>query len=421
MKERFEEARRFIPGGVNSPARAFRAVGGTPIFAAEGKGARIRDADGREYIDYVGSWGPLIAGHAHPRVVAAVQRQAALGTSFGMPTEVETELARRVCQRVPACERVRFVSSGTEATLSALRLARGATGRDEIVKLEGCYHGHVDSLLVQAGSGVMTLSIPGSPGVPSALASLTHVVPFNDAPALKHVLRERGDRVACVILEPVAGNMGVVPPARGYLKAMREITEDHGVLLVFDEVMTGFRVHPAGAQGRYGVRPDLTCFGKVIGGGLPAAAYGGRAELMDQMAPDGPIYQAGTLSGNPLAMRAGIETLDLLDEGAYARLETTSSALERGLRRAAREAGIEVTINRVGSMMTLFFTRVTVTDFDGAMAADTRAHAKFFHGMLARGVYLPPSQFEALFVSLEHGEPEVEATVEAARGAFRLL
>jgi glutamate-1-semialdehyde 2,1-aminomutase len=418
MQRLFDEAKRFIPGGVNSPVRAFRAVGGTPLFLASGKGARVRDAAGDEYIDYVASWGPLIAGHAHPSVVAAVQEQAARGTSFGMPTEVETELARRICERVPACERVRFVSSGTEATMSAVRLARGITGRDEIIKIEGCYHGHVDSLLVQAGSGVMTLGIPGSPGVPLCLASLTHVVPFNDVNALRHVLEERGSGVACLILEPVAGNMGVVPPRSKYLKAVRKLTAEHDVLLIFDEVMTGFRVHRGCAQELYGVQPDLSTFGKVIGGGLPAAAYGGRAVLMDQVAPDGAIYQAGTLSGNPLAMQAGVRTLDLLDDGAYERLEQTSATLERELGEAARAASIAVKINRVGSMMTVFFTDVAVTDFDSATASDTQAHAKFFHGMLSRGVLLPPSQFEALFVSLEHGEEEIRVTAEAARAAF---
>jgi len=421
MQNLFDEAKRFIPGGVNSPVRAFRAVGGTPVFAASGEGARFRDAEGREYIDYVGSWGPLIAGHAHPKVVAALQEQASLGTSFGMPTEVETALARRICERVPGCERVRFVSSGTEATMSAVRLARGATGRDEIVKVEGCYHGHVDSLLVQAGSGVMTLGIPGSPGIPNALASLTHVVPFNDAAALKHVLQERGEQIACIILEPIAGNMGVVPASAKYLKTVRKLTKELGIVLIFDEVMTGFRVHRSCAQGLYDIQPDLTCFGKVIGGGLPAAAYGGKAELMDQVAPDGLIYQAGTLSGNPLAMRAGIETLDLLDDGAYERLEVTSASLEQALQQAAHDADVPVTINRVGSMMTVFFAAWPVKDLDSAMTADTTRHAKFFHEMLSRGVYLPPSQFEALFVSLAHGEEEVRATADAAREAFRLV
>ena len=419
MRRRFEEARRYIPGGVNSPVRAFRAVGGEPLFLESGKGARVRDADGREYVDYVGSWGPLIAGHAHPKVVAAIAEQAALGTSFGMPTEVETALARRICERVPGCERVRFVSSGTEATMSALRLARGATGRDEVVKVEGCYHGHADSLLVQSGSGVLTLGIPGSPGVPASLAALTHVVRFNDLEAVRRVLRERSWQIACVIVEPVAGNMGVVPPRARYLRGLRDLTVEHGALLIFDEVMTGFRVHRGGAQTLYGVRPDLSCFGKIIGGGLPAAAYGGPAALMDQLAPEGGIYQAGTLSGNPLAMRAGLATLDLLDDAAYGRLERTASALEQGLVRAAHLAGAQVQVQRVGSMLTVFFSTVAVTDFDSARAADTARFARFFHGMLERGVLLPPSQFEAWFVSLAHGDEELARTLDAAGEAFR--
>jgi glutamate-1-semialdehyde 2,1-aminomutase len=422
MERLFDEAKRYIPGGVDSPVRAFQAVGGTPVFLRRGHGARIEDAAGKEYIDYVGSWGPLIVGHTHPRVVAALQEQAALGTTFGAPCELETELARRICERVASCDKVRFVSSGTEATMSAIRLARGASGRDEVVKIEGCYHGHVDSLLVQAGSGVMTLGIPGSPGIPEALAALTHVVPFNDVEALQRLLDERGDTIACVILELIGGNMGVVPPTEGYLDAVRELTRDHGIALIADEVMTGFRVHPSCAQGLYGVTPDLTCFGKVIGGGLPAAAYGGRAEIMDQVAPTGPVYQAGTLSGNPLAMRAGIETLDILaEEGAYERLESASARLADGLAAAAAEAGVPVTLNRVGSMMTAFFTEEAVTNFASASTSSTERHAAFFHGMLERGVYLAPSQFEALFVSLAHGESEIDATLEAVREAFRAL
>ena len=420
MQELFERAKRYIPGGVNSPVRAFQSVGGTPVFIQSGSGPRIRDVTGREYVDYVLSWGPLIVGHAHPRVVAALAEQAARGTSFGAPCELETELAQMICERVPGCELVRFVSSGTEATMSAIRLARGATGRQEIVKVEGCYHGHVDSLLVRAGSGVMTLGIPGSPGVPPPLAELTHVVPFNDAPAVERLLAERGDRVACMIVEPVAGNMGTIAPAPGYLEALRGLTARHGVVLILDEVMTGFRVHRSCAQGLYGVRPDLSTFGKIIGGGLPAAAYGGRADLMRQVAPSGPVYQAGTLSGNPLAMRAGIETLKLLDEpGAYERLETLSARLARGVSAAAQEAGVPLVTNRVGSMLTAFFTARPVTDYASAAASDTARYAKFFHGMLRRGVYLAPSQFEAAFVSLAHGEPEIDATIEAARATFR--
>jgi glutamate-1-semialdehyde 2,1-aminomutase len=419
-ERRFEEAKRYIPGGVNSPVRAFRAVGGTPLFLDSGRGARVRDADGREYVDYVGSWGPLIAGHAHPRVVAALQEQVARGSTFGAPTELETELARRICERVPSCEKVRFVSSGTEATMSALRLARGVTGHDELIKVDGCYHGHVDSLLVRAGSGVATLGIPGSPGVPEALAALTHVVPFNDLAAIERLLDDRGDRVACVILEPIAGNMGVVPPAAGYLEGIRELTRSRGVLMILDEVMTGFRVHRSCAQGLFDLDPDLTCFGKVIGGGLPAAAYGGRDEWMSRIAPTGPVYQAGTLSGNPLAMRAGVETLDLLDEsGSYDRLESYSAKLEAGLAEAAEAAGVAATINRVGSMMTVFFTEGPVTDFASAAASDTERYGRYFHAMLSRGVCLAPSQFEALFVSLAHGQTELEATLAAANDALR--
>jgi glutamate-1-semialdehyde 2,1-aminomutase len=419
MQQLFEEAKRHITGGVNSPVRAFGAVGGSPLFVRRGAGARITDAEGKEYIDYVGSWGPLIAGHAHPRVVAALREQAELGSSFGMPCELETELARMICERVPSCDRVRFVSSGTEAAMSAIRLARGATKRDEIIKVEGCYHGHVDSLLVQAGSGLLTLGIPGSPGVPSALAELTHVVPFNDSGPVERLLRERGKRIACIILEPIAGNMGVVPPAPGYLESIRELTRRHGVLMILDEVMTCFRVSRSCAQGMYGVEPDLTCFGKIIGGGLPAAAYGGRAHLMEQMAPSGPIYQAGTLSGNPMAMRAGIETLALLDEpGAYERLESVAARLQDGIASAAKQAGVPLTANRVGSMMTAFFNTDEVTNYATATASDTEMYAAFFRGMLSRGVFLAPSQFEAAFVSLAHGDEEVRVTVDAAGETF---
>ncbi len=415
MERLFAEARRWIPGGVDSPVRAFGGVGGTPVFMIDGEGPTIRDAAGRRYIDYVGSWGPLIVGHAHPRVVAAVRDQAGKGTSFGTPSELETELARRVCDRVPACDMVRFVSSGTEATMSAIRLARGATGRDRIVKVDGCYHGHVDSLLVNAGSGVLTLGLPGSPGIPEALASLTQVVPYNDLDAVRTLFEQRGAEIACIIVEPVAGNMGVVPPAEGYLAGLRALCDEHGVVLILDEVMTGFRVDRGGAQTRYDVKPDLSCFGKVIGGGLPVGAYGGRRDLMERMAPVGPIYQAGTLSGNPLAMRAGIETLDLLDApGTYERLETVSAQLADGLVAAARDAGVTATLNRVGSMMTTFFTAGPVTDFATASKTATATYAKLFHGMLARGVYLAPSAFEAAFVSLAHGPDEVERTVAAA-------
>jgi glutamate-1-semialdehyde 2,1-aminomutase len=418
----FHEAQRVIPGGVNSPVRAFRGVGGTPVFLESGSGARVTDAEGRTYIDYLGSWGPLIVGHSHPRVVAALRDQAGKGTSFGTPSELETELARRVCERVPACEKVRFVSSGTEATMSAIRLARAATGRDGIVKIAGCYHGHADSLLVEAGSGVLTLSIPGTPGVPEALARLTRVVSFNDLAALEEVLAAHGREIACLILEPIAGNMGVVPPEPGYLAGARELTRRHGVVLIFDEVMTGFRVHRGGAQALYGLAPDLSCFGKVIGGGLPVGAYGGRADLMDRVAPQGPMYQAGTLSGNPLAMRAGITVLDLLSEpGVYERLEATSARLDAGLRAAAHDSGVPVQANRVGSMLTAFFADQPVRDEQTAQRSDKPRYARFFHGMLERGVYLAPSQFEAAFVSTAHGDAEVDQTIAAARAVFAAI
>ncbi len=415
MERLFREAKRFIPGGVDSPVRAFGGVGGTPVFMERGEGAHVFDADGKRYVDYLGSWGPLIVGHAHPKVVEAIRDQAGKAVSFGAPSELETVLARRVCERVPGCEKVRFVSSGTEACMSAIRLARAATGRDAIVKLEGCYHGHVDSLLVKSGSGVMTFGIPGSPGVPPALAALTYTAAYNDAEALARLLDERGREIACVILEPVVGNMGLVPPNPGYLQAVREMTTRHGVILIIDEVMTGFRLSRGGAQPRFGVTGDLMCFGKVIGGGLPVGAYGGRADLMDRIAPSGPVYQAGTLSGNPLAMRAGIETLELLDvPGTYDRLEAVSARLEAGLRKAASDAGVPVTLNRVGSMWTGFFTPGPVVDYATAAKSDTKRYAAFFHGMLGEGVYLAPSQFEAAFVSTAHTDADVDATVAAA-------
>jgi glutamate-1-semialdehyde 2,1-aminomutase len=408
-----------MPGGVSSPVRAFGAVGGTPVFLESGHGAYVVDADGREYVDLVGSWGPLIVGHAHPRVVEAIRDQAGKGTTFGAPTELETELARRVVSRFPSCARVRFVSSGTEATMSAIRLARAATGRSGLAKVEGCYHGHADSLLVRAGSGVLTLGIPGSPGVPPELASLTFTVPFGDAGALERLLAERGKEIAALIVEPVAGNMGVVPPPPGWLESIRDLTAAHGVLLIFDEVMTGFRIARGGAQERYGVRPDLTCFGKIVGGGLPVGAYGGRADLMDLVAPAGPVYQAGTLSGNPLAMRAGIATLDLLDEpGVYAGLEEASAALQAGLEAGARGAGVSLVVNRVGSMLTPFFTDAPVTDHASATRADTRRYAEFHRRMLERGVYLAPSAFEAAFVSTAHDAASIARVVAAAREAL---
>ncbi len=420
MERLFDEAKLLLPGGVNSPVRAFGGVGGTPVFFEKGHGAIVTDADGREYIDYLGSWGPLIVGHTHPRVVAALRDQAGKGTTFGAPTELETELARRVVAAVPSCEKVRFVSSGTEATMSAIRLARAATDRCGIIKVEGCYHGHVDSLLVKAGSGVLTLGIPGSPGVPPDLASLTLTIPFNDVEALERALAEHGSGIACLIVEPVAGNMGVVPPKPGWLQAARDLTRKHGVLLILDEVMTGFRVAAGGAQALYGVTPDLSCFGKVIGGGLPVGAYGGRADLMDRIAPAGPVYQAGTLSGNPLAMRAGIETLDILAEtGTYERLETISERLAAGLTAGAKAAGVAAVVNRVGSMLTCFFSAAAVVDYATATASDTKRYARFFHAMLSRGVYLAPSQFEAAFVSTAHDDALVDRTIAAAAEAMK--
>jgi glutamate-1-semialdehyde 2,1-aminomutase len=415
----FARARKLIPGGVNSPVRAFQAVGGEPLFVASASGARLRDADGREYLDYVGSWGPMILGHAHPAVVEAVAAAARRGTSYGAPCEGEVELAARVVARMPAIEKVRFVSSGTEATMSALRLARGFTGRRKILKFAGCYHGHADALLVSAGSGVATLGIPGSPGVPEGTVADTLVAPFNDLAAVDEAIAAHGRDLAAVIVEPVVGNMGVVAPASGYLAGLRERTARAGALLVFDEVITGFRVARGGAQQLYGVVPDLTCLGKIIGGGLPVGAYGGRADIMSRVAPEGPVYQAGTLSGNPLAMAAGIATLDALDApGAYERLEALGARLEQGLREAARRAGATVTVNRVGSLLTPFFCAGPVADYESAKRSDTARFGRFFHAMLERGVYLPPAQFEALFLSLAHTDADVDRTVQAAGEAL---
>src|SRR5262245_27280558 len=416
----FSRAKAVIPGGVSSPARAFKAVGGSPLFVARAEGARFWDEDGRAFVDYVGSWGPMILGHAQAAVVEAVKAAAARGTSYGAPCAAEVELAERITKLMPAIERVRFVSSGTEATMSALRVARGFTGRRKILKFDGCYHGHADSLLVAAGSGVATLGIPGSPGVPEGTVADTLVAPFNDLAALETVFREHGRDLAAVIVEPVCGNMGTVAPRAGYLEALLKITRRSGSLLIFDEVMTGFRLALGGAQQLYGVRPDMTCLGKIMGGGLPAAAYGGRADIMATVAPDGPVYQAGTLSGNPLAMAAGARVLELLAEpGLYDTLETRSARLEQGLPRAARDTGTTLAGNRVGSMITVFFCAGPVTDYATAKQSDTKRFGRFFHAMLARGVYLPPAQFEAAFVSLAHGEPEIDATIAAAAAAFR--
>jgi glutamate-1-semialdehyde 2,1-aminomutase len=419
-KALFRRARRVIPGGVNSPVRAFQAVGGTPPFVVSGKGAWVTDADGNRYVDYVGSWGPLILGHAHPDVVAAVRRAAARGTSFGAPTEAEVEIAELVCSALPSVEQVRFVSSGTEAAMSALRLARAATGRKRVLKFEGCYHGHADALLVGAGSGVATLGIAGSPGVPEEYVSLTHQAPFNDLAAAAAVFDRFGAEIACVIVEPVAGNMGCVPPLPGFLAGLRELCDRHGALLVFDEVMTGFRVAWGGAQRRYRVRPDLTCLGKVVGGGLPAAAYGGRRALLREMAPAGPVYQAGTLSGNPLATAAGLATLRRLERpGTYERLEATARALAEGLAGRAADAGVELATASVGGMFGFFFHPGPVRDFEDAKKANAPRFRRFFAAMLDAGVYLAPSAFEAGFVSLAHGRRELEATLDAAAAAFR--
>jgi len=419
-EELFARAQRLIPGGVNSPVRAFRAVGGTPLFIREATGSRIVDADGKPYVDYVGSWGPMILGHACPEIVAVIRAAALRGTSYGAPCAAEVELAERVVARMPSVEKVRFVSSGTEATMSALRVARGFTGRRKIVKFDGCYHGHADGLLVAAGSGVATLGIPGSPGVPEGTVADTLVLPFNDEAALERAFRDHAGEIAAVIVEPVCGNMGCVAPKEGYLSSLRQITKDAGTVLIFDEVMTGFRLARGGAQQFFGLTPDLTCLGKIVGGGLPAAAYGGRTDIMDTVAPVGPVYQAGTLSGNPLAMAAGAVALDLLDQpGTYERLEALSARLEAGLRQAAAEAGQSVTINRVGSMITVFFCAGPVVDYATAKASDTRRFARFFHEMLKRGVYLPPAQFEAAFVSLAHTESDIDFTVTAAADAFQ--
>jgi len=418
-EELFARAQRVIPGGVNSPVRAFKAVGGSPPFIVWGERSRVRDADGRVYIDYLGSWGPLILGHAFPDVVQAVRDAALSGTSYGAPCPAEVELAERVVRSMPSIEKVRFVSSGTEAAMSALRLARGFTGRNKILKFEGCYHGHADSLLVAAGSGVATLGIPGSPGVPAGTVADTLTAPYNDVRAVEQVVAAHGADLAAVIVEPVAGNMGCVLPAAGYLESLREITRRTGALLIFDEVITGFRLGLGGAQAQYRVTPDLTCLGKIIGGGLPVGAYGGRGEIMARVAPDGPVYQAGTLSGNPLAMAAGCAALDALQApGVYERLAALTTKLTDGLAAAAKAAGVDVTINRAASMFTVFFRSGPVTDYASAKASDTARFARFFHGMLRRGVYLPPAQFEAAFVSLAHTELDVHTTVQAAREAL---
>ena len=416
----FTEARRYIPGGVNSPVRAFRAVGGRPLFISKGQGSHIYDVDGNAFIDYVCSWGALILGHAHPRVVAALKDVIENGSSFGAPTERETLLARMITSAMPSMQLVRFVNSGTEATMSALRLARAFTVRDKILKFSGCYHGHSDSLLAKAGSGVATLGLPDSAGVPGAYTRNTIVAAYNNLEGVKRIFGRFGEQIAAIIVEPVAANMGVVPPKPGFLKGLRRISDDNGSLLIFDEVITGFRLAYGGAQGIYGVTPDLTCLGKIIGGGLPVGAYGGRKDIMELAAPLGPVYQAGTLSGNPLAMAAGIEALSILHEpGTYEKLDVRATLLAQGLERAAAKDGVKLSVTRVGSILTPFFNLGDVIDYDSALSSDTALYARFFNHMLEQGIYLPPSQFEAVFTSLAHTEEDIEKTLAAASIALR--
>lgn len=418
----FGQAQKVIPGGVNSPVRACRSVGEHPVFIERADGSKVFDADGNSYIDYVGSWGPMILGHRHPEVISAVQEVLQRGTSFGAPTDLEIEMAEMVIDAVPSVEMVRMVNSGTEATMSAIRLARGVTRRDLLVKFDGCYHGHADTLLVAAGSGVATLGIAGSPGIPAGFVENTLSLPYNDAQRVSEIVSERGDDIAAIIVEPVAGNMGLVPPEPGFLETLRTLTQQRGIILIFDEVMTGFRVAYGGAQALYGITPDLTCMGKVIGGGLPVGAYGGRTDIMKKIAPEGPVYQAGTLSGNPVAMAAGIATLKLLRQpGFYERLEGSSAKLEAGLKDAVDRAGVAAVSNRVGSMMGLFFTEKRVTNFAEAQRSDLAMFAGYFRLMLERGIYLAPSQYEALFVSSAHTEDDIAATITAAGQVFDAL
>lgn len=420
-RKAFDEAKQYIPGGVNSPVRAFKSVGLTPIYIDHGLGSRIFDIDGNSFIDYVCSWGPLIMGHAHPEVVKALQETAVKGTSFGAPTLLETEMAKTVVERVHSVDIVRMVNSGTEATMSAIRLARGYTGRSKILKFEGSYHGHADSLLIKAGSGVATLGLPDSPGVPEGVAMNTITVPYNDLESTQLAFERFGHEIAAVIVEPIAGNMGVVPPLPGFLEGLRKVTSDHGTLLIFDEVMTGFRVNRGCAQGLFGITPDLTCFGKVIGGGLPVGAYGGKREIMEQIAPTGPIYQAGTLSGNPLAMASGLTTLKLLTPEVYDRLEQLGARLEAGLKRNAVEVGIPLTVNRVGSMVCPFFTEGPVINFETAKTSDTDMFRRYFAHMVDQGISVPPSQFEGMFVSAAHSEQDIDDTIEGHRNALKAL
>ncbi|MFK4341702.1 MULTISPECIES: glutamate-1-semialdehyde 2,1-aminomutase [unclassified Paenibacillus] len=420
-KAAFDEAKQYIPGGVNSPVRAFKSVGITPVYIDRGEGSRVYDIDGQSYIDYVCSWGPLIMGHAHPEVVKALQAAVVKGTSFGAPTLAETEMAKLVCERVPSMDIVRMVNSGTEATMSAIRLARGFTSRSKILKFEGSYHGHADSLLIKAGSGVATLGLPDSPGVPEVVATHTITVPYNDLASVKLAFEKFGEEIAAIIVEPVAGNMGVVLPQPGFLEGLREVTRQYGSLLIFDEVMTGFRVGLHSAQGRFGVTPDLTCLGKVIGGGLPVGAYGGRRDILEQIAPSGPIYQAGTLSGNPLAMAAGYSTLKLLTPEVYDRLEERAARLQAGFERNARELGIPVTINRVGSMVCPFFTEEKVVNFDTAKTSNQDHFRRYFTELVNEGVSVAPSQFEGMFVSGVHTVEDIDATIEANYRALKRL
>ncbi len=420
-KEAFEEAVKLMPGGVNSPVRAFKSVNIDPIFMERGKGSKIWDVDGNEYIDYVLSWGPLILGHSNDQVVESLKKSAETGTSFGASTLLENEMAKLVIERVPSIEVVRMVSSGTEATMSALRLARGFTGRNKILKFEGCYHGHGDSLLIKAGSGVATLGLPDSPGVPESVAKNTITVAYNDLESVRYAFEQFGDDIACVIVEPVAGNMGVVPPQPGFLEGLREITKQNGSLLIFDEVMTGFRVGYNCAQGYFGVTPDLTCLGKVIGGGLPVGAYGGRSEIMNNIAPAGSIYQAGTLSGNPMAMTAGLETLRQLTPETYEEFSRKGDILEKGVTEAAEKHGISITFNRAGSMIGFFFNKGPVKNYDDAKNSDLALFAAYFREMALEGVFLPPSQFEGLFLSTAHSDEDLQKTIEASEKAFSRL
>ncbi len=418
----FAEAQQLIPGGVNSPVRAFRSVGGHPRFIARAKGSRLYDVDGNTYLDYVLSWGPMILGHAAPSVISAIKKAAGQGTSYGAPTELEVTLAKAIRDAFPSMEKIRLVSSGTEAVMSAIRVARGFTKRDGILKFEGCYHGHSDYLLAKAGSGLATLGIPDSPGVPADFTKHTLTAPYNDIDAVRQLISRHRNRLACLILEPVAGNMGVVPPAPGFLPALRQLTADNDILLIFDEVISGFRVGYGGAQALYGIRPDLTVLGKIIGGGLPVGAYGGRQDIMDLIAPSGPVYQAGTLSGNPLAVSAGLATLkELRARGVYKKLDDQSAALANGIGEAAKKAGIPLTQTRVGSMLTAFFTPNPVVDWSTAKQSDTKRYGQFFHHMLEQGVYLAPSQFEAAFLSTAHTTRDIDHTIKAAAAAFKKL